>query len=388
MLSGARKATIVSLVNSSCNPDSRVMRHASTLAAAGYSITVVCKMMDDLAPEEEVDGVRYIRVPMRSSAFRPRSGVFKFRAFASFVEKTVLALRPDIIDAHDLITLPAAIHLARMTGAKVLYDVHDLHLHEPKRRSRFAYWFAERTERKNIRLADAVITVSDGMAEFLGNHYGVQRPEVVMNSPSIKPDADGAPRSLRKELGLARGIPLGVYTGGRSRVRGLDLLVEALGQVSGLHLALVGHQQGGNDVLLRQIAEAGGYGERLHILQPVSHDSVVSYVASADFGILAYYIDCLNHQVTIPTKLFEAVFAGLPVAVADFRALRDFVEVTGTGLVMNAGSVDDMANTMRRMVAERDDFRLSPEKVTSLKSVYGWPAQAQRLLEVFDRLMG
>lgn len=383
----ARKASVVSLTNSICNPDSRIMRHTSALARAGHTVTVICKLADGLLPEEEVDGVRYVRVPMRARLLKPRSGPMMFRAFASFVERPAQALKPDIVDAHDLIALPAAIRIARETGAKVLYDVHDLYLHQPKRRSRFAYWFGERTEKRNIKLADAVITVSDGMADYLRSSYGIPRPILVMNAPEVKPADGGSQRNLRSELGLGPDVPLGVYTGGRNRSRGLDKLVQALGQVPALHLALVGHRQGGDDTQLRRIAEAGSWDHRLHIVPPVHHDRVVNYVASADFAILPYHVDCLNHEVTIPTKLFEAVFAGLPVVVHKNRALREFVEATGTGLVTDSRDVESMANTLRHMVRDQDQLHLSDEKVSSLIREYGWPTQAKRLLEVYDRLI-
>jgi len=324
---------------------------------------------------------------MRARLLKPRSGPMMFRAFASFVERPAQALKPDIVDAHDLIALPAAIRIARETGAKVLYDVHDLYLHQPKRRSRFAYWFGERTEKRNIKLADAVITVSDGMADYLRSSYGIPRPILVMNAPEVKSADGGSQRNLRSELGLGPDVPLGVYTGGRNRSRGLDKLVQALGQVPALHLALVGHRQGGDDTQLRRIAEAGAWDHRLHIVPPVHHDRVVNYVASADFAILPYHVDCLNHEVTIPTKLFEAVFAGLPVVVHKNRALREFVEATGTGLVTDSRDVESMANTLRHMVRDQDQLHLSDEKVSSLIREYGWPTQAKRLLEVYDRLI-
>ncbi len=364
------------------------MRIAETLESAGHAVTIVCKHVDPLPRDETVNGVRYLRVPMRARPLRPRSGLLKFRAFRSFVEDTVKSLRPTAIHANDLIALPAANAIGRAIGAKVVYDVHDLYLHGPKKRSAPGMMHGRKVEQHNIRIADSVITVSDSIAEHLLESYQIPLPDVVLNAPDIRAvSGETAPiRGLREVLGLPPEIPLAVYTGLRHANRGLDRLVRALGMVPDTHLALVGHSMGNIDDTLNHIAALEKVESRLHILQPVPHDLVTAFISSADFGIIAYDINCLNDQYSMPHKLFEAVFAGLPTAVSDLPELRRFVESTQTGIVMNARRIDDIAATMRKMAAEKDQLRLEPEKVAALKRQYGWPAQARILLEVYERL--
>lgn len=359
---------------------------AETLVGAGYDVTVVCKLADDLPRDETVNGVRYIRVPMRARFLRPRSGLLKFRAFASFVGKTVMALKPTIIHANDLISLPAATRLAEALRAKVVFDVHDLYLHGPKKRSRLAYWHGERVEWDHIRLADAVMTVSDGMADHLRDAYRIRRPAVVMNAPDGIGHADPSPRRLRDEIGLSDDQPLGVYTGARSRSRGLERLVHALSAAPGVHMAMVGHSQSVSDSSLMSIAREGGSADRLHLLPPVPHTEVPSFIASADFGVLPYHVNCANHEYSMPHKLFESVFAGLPVAVPSLHEVRKFVESTGTGLVMNALDVDDIGKTLRLMASRRSELRIDPDKVKSLVGRFGWPVQAKVIVDLYAGL--
>ena len=62
-LTGLRVAM---LVNNPCVYDSRVIRSAETLAALGYSVTVVCRGDEGLADNELKNGVRYLRVCKKS----------------------------------------------------------------------------------------------------------------------------------------------------------------------------------------------------------------------------------------------------------------------------------------------------------------------------------
>lgn len=380
---------VVSLVDSPCNPDSRVMRIAEALVTSGRAVTVVCKYIEGLPRRERINGVSYVRVPMRARLLRPRSGVFKFRAFESFVADEALSAKPAAIHANDLIALPAAVRIAGMTGAKVVYDVHDLYLHGPKRRSRLARWHGERTEQHNIRLADAVMTVSDGLADHLQRTYGITRPAVVMNAPAIRPpEAESDQRrALRDELNLRPEVPLAVYTGARHSSRGLENIVSALGRVTELHLALVGHKVRGLDDELRRIAERGGCLERLHILPPVPHDLVTAYISSADFAVISVSVSILNHRFAMPHKLFEAVFAGLPVAVSQHSAMDQFVAETGTGMAMDTDDVAAIAAALTSMTEQRAALRIDDTTVAGLKAAYGWPVQERKLLEVYDDLL-
>lgn len=380
--------SIVSLVDNPCNPDSRVMRMAETLQTAGHAVTIVCKHVDPLPRDETVNGVRYLRVPMRARPLRPRSGLFKFRAFTSFVEDTVKKLRPTAIHANDLIALPAAISIGRAIGARVVYDVHDLYLHGPKKRSALGMLHGRNVERRNIRIADSVITVSHSLAEHLRDNYRIPLPQVVFNAPDIRAEAGGtAPiPGLREVVGLPPETPLAVYTGLRHTSRGLDGLVRAVGMVPDLHMALVGHAMGNVDDSLNHIAKLENIESRLHILPPVPHDLVTAYISSADFGVIPYHFDSLNHRFSMPSKLFEAIFAGLPVAVTDMPEMRGFVEKTRTGFVMDAGNVDDIARVIAQMAKDRLAIRLGSDRVEALKRQYGWPAQAKVLLDVYDRL--
>ena len=380
--------SIVSLVDNPCNPDSRVMRMAETLVSAGHAVTIVCKHVDPLPRDETVNGDRYLRVPMRARTLRPRSGLFKFRAFTSFVEDTVKKLRPTVIHANDLIALPAATSIGRNIGAKVVYDVHDLYLHGPKKRSALGNWHGRNVEGHNIRVADSVITVSDSLAGHLQKSYRIPLPKVVLNAPDVRAVTGESVSilGLREIVGLPPETPLAVYTGLRHSNRGLDRLVRALGMVPDMHLALVGHSMGNIDDSLNHIAALEQIENRLHILPPVPHDLVTAFISSADFGVIPCDFNCLNDQYSMPHKLFESVFAGLPTAVSDLPEMRRFVELTRAGIVMNARNIEDIAATMRKMAAEKDALRLGPEKVAALKRKYGWPAQAKVLLGVYDRL--
>ncbi len=382
---------IVSIVDTGCNPDTRVMRMAEALTQIADTVTVVCRLEDGLPPDETVNGVRYLRVPMRSRDLPlkrrliPRHGLMKFEAFRWFVEDAVMARNPTIIHANDLLALPAGVALSRKAGAKVVYDAHDVYLHQPKRRSALVRWHGSRAESRNIRRAEAVITVTESIVDFFQTTYGIPRPTIVMNSPDFGDQKNGP--TLREEIGLADDVPLAVYLGRRDRNRGLDRLTTAMAQVPDLHVAMLGHSADGIDDRIAAMAERGGYKSRLHLCAPVPHDRLVGHIRSADFSVVPLHAASLNHEFALPNKLFESVFAGLPVVVSDLKEMGRFVRETDTGLVMDARSVESIVEHLQYAVCERDRLKLSPEKVQQLWAEYGWPVQSEKLLSVYRRLI-
>ena len=152
---------------------------------------------------------------------------------------------PDLIHAHDMHTPGIAVRVAEKLGRKgkrpkVLYDAHEFvaGVSMPEQR-RLAY---VGLEGEYVRKADAVITVSPLLAQWLQERYHLtETPGVVANAPMLhvpgddqgdpdelgeagktgktaEPDAAEAP-SLRRACGLADGVPLLVYSGAVSPMR-------------------------------------------------------------------------------------------------------------------------------------------------------------------------
>jgi hypothetical protein len=63
------KLSVAMMVWNTCENDSRVIKEATTLAGAGYEVTVVCLAAPSLPKEESLQGVAYLRVsPPRLAA--------------------------------------------------------------------------------------------------------------------------------------------------------------------------------------------------------------------------------------------------------------------------------------------------------------------------------
>lgn len=298
--------------------------------------------------------------------------------FAAACEQLVESLRPDVIHAHDLVTLSGAALVAARTGASLVYDAHELETHtnyhslHPETKRWIAHYESVLVHRARV------VTVCDSIADWLRDEYEIERPVVVMNVPdrrNILPM--GA--TLRQTLGLDGATPLVVYVGSVTVDRGLELAVEALEHLPGVHLATVGWRYPETEHAMLMAAERLAVSDRLHLLDPVPSAGVIPFVSDADASLIPIQNVCLSYAFCFPNKLLESVFAGLPVAVADLVELRRFVDENAVGVVMDERDPKTIAAALSRLLADHDAVAPSPATIADIEDRYGWHVQEDRL---------
>ncbi len=126
------------------------------------------------------------------------------------------------------------------------------------------------------------MTVSDGLADLLQRGHGLRRrPAVVLNAP-----LDGSPPTrapapdLRAVCGIDAASPLLVYSGVDRAQTWLDVMVEALPRLAGVHVALVAPKPGA-DVRTGADARASRARRGRTVSRPAvrPHDQVVAVLS-------------------------------------------------------------------------------------------------------------
>ena len=107
------------------------------------------------------------------------------------------ALHFDVIHAHDWLTAPAAMRIARTRGRPWVLHVHAT---EFDRAGEHGHAAVEAIERRAVREAQAIIAVSSYTADILATRYGADRARITVvhnavdpNAPWIADDDDGVP---------------------------------------------------------------------------------------------------------------------------------------------------------------------------------------------------
>ncbi len=396
--------------------DSRVIREAESLAAAGHALTIICLG----ASQETIARLRArVRVvvcqppgtqsrPGQTSPFlaRPPSRLralaaratwlFRYRrALGGWGRLVVAAAGPvDVWHAHDLTGLQAiAPHVARQVP--IVYDSHELFLetgsavHLPRLARR---WLLAR-ERRLVRRCAAVVTVNPGIAAALERLYHPARIVVVRNcSPRWIPPAV-RPNLIRTAIGLADDAPIVLFHGSLEPDRGIEQLVAALDtqDLSDLHLVLLGYGewQGALELQALEPRLAG----RLHVLAAVSPADLPHWVASADIGAVLQQPANLNLVLSTPNKLFEAIAVGTPVLASDLpeiaRIVRDDPDGP-LGVLCDPADEGAIVDALRWLL-EPPRSRLLELRERCLRAAaarHNWEREARNLVGLYADLGG
>ena len=384
---GDRGRHVVMLVRNKYTHDTRVEKEVRTLVGAGYRVTVLADPAPGLPTRETRDGARIERVAMRGRAIPG----LRFLIHQLRLAMRLRRHRPDVLHAHDTNALVPVTLAALTLRRPFVYDAHDLWTERPRRERGRVYWALSQAwfrlvERLCIPRAAATITVSPPIVEHLRARYGRERVALVANYP----DWDGPPPtiSLRELPGgdaLDPDRPIVLYLGGLMAGRGLEELIDAIGLVPEVQLALLG--EGVHADRLRARVVERGLTDRIHFLPPVPSDDVVAAAASADVGVSPIVDSCLNYRYSLPNKLFQYMAAGVPVVASDFPQVRNVVEGSGAGVVVDTADPQAIADGLRRVLAHREEARRMGERGrAAVAERFNWEISARSLLEVYAAL--
>ncbi|WBQ05011.1 glycosyltransferase [Kribbella sp. CA-293567] len=312
-------------------------------------------------------------------------------AFGDLIDR----LEPDVVHAHDMHVIGVAARAAgraklRGKDLKVVYDAHEyvpgIARYGARTRKYIAAWANH--EREYLGAADRVVTVSSAIADRLKKEHKLPHlPTVILNTPDI-PESVEIERDIRSKLRLPAEVPLLVYSGGITVVRGIETAIQALPSMPGVHLAVVAvpsPKQPAVDAL-RKLADELGVEDRMHYLHPVAPAEVTAFLSTADAGIIPM-LRAPNHEMAMPNKLFEYSLGGLPVLVSDMASMKEFVTRTGIGEVFQAANSADLAEKAKLLLSRTDTYR---ERLAdpAYKLEAAWSGQADRLRALYTEMLG
>jgi len=415
--------------------DSRSQRIAGSMVERGHDVTIIARRAPGLADDETTpEGWRIVRVPVsaadglpvprivriaiansrnrasersnaaagaRTSASRQGSwrgapgrairSVWRMVAIGLTVRSQIAQARlvaPDADIYHGMayMGIPVALALGRRPGVNaVIYDARDIYVdaHNLALLPRPARALLGRVERGWARRANRVVTVNRGYAEVMAAHWGMRLPLVVMNCS----DARRGPRDRRfhDRFGLSAETPVVLYHGGLSPERGIEQLIAAMAQLPRCVLVLMGY--GALESRLPAMIAEHGLADRVRLLPPVPPGELLDWVAASDIAAMPIQASTLNHRLTTPNKLFEAMAAGVPVVASDLPGMSQIIAETGCGLTCDPADPSSIATTIRRIVDDPTaSERMSAAGLAAASGTYSWSGQVEELAGEYTRL--
>ena len=288
--------------------------------------------------------------------------------------------------------VPVALDLAgrQPVRAKVVYDARDIYMDAANlaRMRGPMRWTIARAERRWARRADRVITVNQPYADVMATRFDVMSPLVVMNCSYRYTPASPRPRRFHERSGLAP-------ERGWSSTRAASRPTAASSSCSRRSASSTTRSwccwaTARLDAEFRERAAQPESLGRVHVLAAVPPAELLDWVASADVVAMPIQPTTLNHRLTTPNKLIEAMAAGVPVVASDLPGMAPIVREVGAGLLVDPGDPAAIADACRRILDAPADE--AAERLARIRraadETYNWERQMDTLLAEYTRLTG
>jgi glycosyltransferase involved in cell wall biosynthesis len=300
------------------------------------------------------------------------------------------APRGDLVHGMAFMGIPIALTVGKRDGVPVVYDARDIHLDARNlaRMGRPARWLLGRTELGWAEAADRVISVNDSYADVLASRWPIERPLVVLNCSYRFTPPTPKHRLFHQALGLPEHHKVVLYHGGLFPWRGIEQLVEAIRDVPDATLVLMGY--GILEPTLRAWEADPAMGGRVRVMPAVPPAELHAWVAAADVAGMPIQGDTLNHRLTTPNKLFEAMAAGVPAVVSDLPGMSAIVRDADSGILVDPTDVPAIAAAIRQITSLHDgEWQAWRERcIAAAHDRYNWETQVEKLLDEYTRLTG
>ena len=129
--------------------------------------------------------------PFKSNFFY-KGGIklfFDLLFFSFFVIQEIRKNKVIIVHAHDTAILPLAVFIKFITGAKLIYDAHELESKKNGQSKMFAF-ITTIFESFSWKHIDGFITVSKSIEEWYFKKYSKKTSRIILNSPNLELSCD------------------------------------------------------------------------------------------------------------------------------------------------------------------------------------------------------
>jgi glycosyltransferase involved in cell wall biosynthesis len=375
---------VVHLSTAHSTGDTRIYhKELQTLAAQGYDCHYV--VFDD-GEMKTRNGVQLHPIGSRDSRLKRWRDLPQLYSKASDIDA-------DVYHIHDWDLIPVGVALRRWTSGKVIYDVHEDYPHIIRDRD----WIPDlirpvvdsvfpRLEALASNYFDGVIAATEWVADSLHDR-GVSDITTIRNFPKTQSIdiKDETTETTDSEYTL-------VYVGSLSEIRGLMDMIEVVAElrdrgrsVSLVCLGKFTSERFEHDARTR--IRSLDVEDSIEFLGWVDYQQMFQYLSTADVGLALYELDVEHYEAGIPTKLFEYMYAGLPVIITNIQATERYVS-RDWGRIVPEHETGKQADVIADLL---DDPALRSEMGSAgrnaVESQFSWESEQEKLLELYEDVL-
>ena len=290
-----------------------------------------------------------------------------------------LKIKPSIINAHNLASLPPCVIYKIFYRSKIIYDTHELET-ERQGWGKFEKYLSKFFEYICYFFIDKTIVVSKPIGEFYSKKYNIN-PIVIHNCPSFtKPLTSNY---FRKKFKIKSNTKTFLYIGALTKNRGIEEYLECF-QKTKLNIALIFLGGGELKNLIQKYAIKN---TNIFFHSSVKPSEVVNIAASADYAlpIMKTGKASLSYEYMMPNKLFESIMANVPMISGGFYYETAFIEKNKIGQKMLFNNQTPLVEKAIINILNKNYINMQ-ENCKRLSKTFNWENEDKKIKSYMNEL--
>ena len=376
---------ILHLTHTDINSDSRILKEMRSVSKDNsyklFGIGVIMNegAIDSTTGSEKLN-IRSIILQSRKLTLLPAVLMHSFSVIELTIKMVFKAinLKPKVVHCHDTLVLPLGVIVKLFTGAKLIYDAHELESDRnglSKTLGRITLF----VEKLLWRSLDALIVVSPSIERWYKDNIGKKYSKIILNAPIVSESDFNYDKSyLREKFSIHPDSKIFIYIGLLGKGRGIELIVEAF-KNNDINSSLVFLGYGELADELRGLASRYS---NIYLHDAVPHAQVTAIAKSANVGLCLIQNVSLSDYYCLPNKLFEYTFSEISVLASNFPDISQLVQKYNLGKCTELSS-----ESIYRAIKEFESLKLLPK--IDLENLYDltWEAQEEKILKLYEEIL-
>ncbi len=352
--------------------DQRVLRIAHTFQSRGWNVFLIGRRLPDSFSLTGIScpATRFRMIFNRGPLFY---ACFNVRLFFH-----LLFSATDLLWSNDLDTLPSNFLASRLKNIPLIYDSHEYFTEVPELTGRpFIRMIWRKIEGCILPGLKYVVTVSNPIAEAYASEYGIE-VTVLRNVPLC-----GTGPVREPETFIDGNKKVILYQGTLNKHRGIDLMIRAMSFIRDAVFVIAGSGPEGS-CLKAQIKEMN-LEARVKMVPRLLPSELRKKTPSASLGISLEEPQGLNYVHALPNKIFDYIYARVPVLVSPLPEMSRLVKEYKVGAVLDSYDPEAIAKQVNKLLNMKESEQIQ-NRLEKAAQIFCWEKEETILLELLNRI--
>ncbi|WP_462244664.1 glycosyltransferase [Ferruginibacter sp.] len=359
---------LVFTVTTDLTYDQRMIRICTSLANAGYNVTLVGRKLKASLPLAAQPFVQ-----KRLYCFFEKGKLF-YAEYNIRLFFYLLVKKMDCIGAIDLDTILPGYFISTIKKVKRVYDAHELFCEMKEIATRPAIYKAwKKIERYTVPKFTNGYTVNQPIADEFKKMYGVNY-EVIRNI------------ALLREINLTeKKEKFILYQGAVNEGRSFETLIPAMKQVN---CTLIICGDGNFMEQAKSLVTENNLQDKVIFKGKVKPDELRAITQQAYIGVTLFDDAGLSNYYSLANRFFDYLHAGIPQLCVNYPVYKEINDKYHIAALTDDISEKNIAAVLNNLLANEVEYKKLQQNCLTARQELNWQQEEKKLIQFYKNLLG